>query len=101
VQNLIKIDSAVAALRMREKMGVRVGFLFTYPSVCLSIYLSIYPFLTMPTGHIFSVMILTLNCPNDVFLQPLVLFGCRDETAPHLGGQIPPPKKRKPFWGRE
>ena len=36
VQNLIKIDSAVAALRMREKTRFRVGFF------CLHIRLSIY-----------------------------------------------------------
>ena len=35
VQNLIKIDSAVAALRMREKTRFRVGFF------CLHIRLSI------------------------------------------------------------
>ena len=40
VQNLIKIDSAVAALRMREKTRFRVGF-FVYISVYLSIYLSV------------------------------------------------------------
>jgi len=38
VQNLIKIDSAVAALRMREKCGFAWVFLFTYPSIDLSIY---------------------------------------------------------------
>ena len=83
VQNLIKIDSAVAALRMREKTRFRVGFF-----VCLHIRLSIYPFFITPTGHIFSA-ILTLNSSYDVFLQPLVPFGGRDEIAPHLGGQIP------------
>jgi len=36
VQNLIKIDSAVAALRMREKTRFRVGF-FVYISVDPSI----------------------------------------------------------------
>jgi len=35
-QNLIKIDSAVAALRMREKTRFRVGF-FVYISVYLSV----------------------------------------------------------------
>ena len=34
VQNLVKIDSAVAALRMREKTRFRVGFfLLTYLSI--------------------------------------------------------------------
>jgi len=33
VPNMIKIDSAVAALRMREKTGFRVGFLLTYLSI--------------------------------------------------------------------
>ena len=90
VQNLIEIDSAVAALRMREKTRFRVGFfLFTYPSI--------YPFFITPTGHIFSA-ILTLDGSYDVFLQPLVPFGGRDETAPHLGGQIP---QKPPFWGPE
>ena len=38
VQNLIKIDSAVATLRMREKNAVLRGFfLFTYPSIYLSV----------------------------------------------------------------
>ena len=73
MQNLIKIDSAVAALRMREKTRFRVGFLFTYPSI--------YPFFITPTGHIFSA-ILTLNGSYDVFLQPLVPFGGRDDIAP-------------------
>jgi len=63
----------------------------------LHIRLSIYPFFITPTGHIFSA-ILTLNDSNDVFLQPLVPFGGRDEIAPHLGGQIPP---KPPFWERE
>ena len=67
--NLIKIDSAVAALRMREKTRFRVGF-FVY----ISVYPSIYPFFITPTGHIFSA-ILTLTGSNDVFLQPLVRFG--------------------------
>ena len=40
VQNLIKIDSAVAALRMREKTRFRVGFFCLH--IRLSIYLSIY-----------------------------------------------------------
>ena len=79
VQNLVKIDLAVAALRMHEKMRFRVGFF---------VYISVYPFFATPTGHIFSA-ILTLNGSYDVFLQPLVPFGGRDEIAPHLGGQIP------------
>jgi len=33
VPNLIKIDSAVAALRMREKTRYRMGFLLTYLSI--------------------------------------------------------------------
>ena len=55
VQNLTKIDLAVAALRMREKTRFRVGFF---------VYISVYPFFATPTGHIFSA-ILTLNgtCP--------------------------------------
>ena len=52
------------------------------------VYISVYPVFATPTGHIFSA-ILTLNGSHDVFLQPLVPFGGLDETAPHLGGQIP------------
>ena len=90
MQNLIKIDSEVAAVRMREKTRFRVGFfLFTYPSIRRSVY----PFFATPTGHIFSA-ILTLNGSYDVFLQPLVPFGGRDEMAPHLGVQIP---QKNPF----
>jgi len=68
VPNLIKIDSAVAALRMREKTRCRLGFLLTY--------LSIYPFFATPPGRIFSA-ILTLDDSYDVFPQPLVPFGGR------------------------
>jgi len=92
VQNLIKIDSAVAALCIREKTGFCVVFFCLHPSVylsiclsvCMSVCLSVYPFFATPTGHIFSA-ILTLTGSNDVFLQPLVPFGGRDEIAPHLG----------------
>ena len=70
VQNLIKIDSAVAAVRMREKRGFAWGFLFTYPSIRRSVY----PFFATSTGHIFSAL-LTLNGSYDVFLHPLVPFG--------------------------
>jgi len=58
VQNLIKIDSAVAAcaVRMPEK---KRGFTWVF-FVSISIYLSIYLFFTTPTGHIFSA-ILTLS----------------------------------------
>ena len=80
VPNLIKIDSAVAALRMREKTRYRMGFFF--------VSISIYPFFATPTGRIFSV-ILTLDGSYDVFPQPLVPFGGRVNIAPHLGGQIP------------
>ena len=59
--------------------------------------LHIDPLFATPTGHIFSA-VLTLNGSYDVFLQPLVPFGGRDEIAPHLGGQIP---QKNPFWGRE
>ena len=83
MQNLVKIDLAVAALRMREKTRFPVGFF------CLHIRRSVYPFFSTPTGHIFSA-ILTLNGSYDVFLQPLVPFGGRDEIAPHLGGSNPP-----------
>ena len=90
MQNLIKIDLAVGALRMREKTRYRVGFfLFTYRSV--------YPFFATPTGRIFSA-ILTPDGSYDVFPQPLVPFGGRVNIAPHLGGQIP---QKNPFWGRE
>jgi len=37
--------------------------------------------------------ILKLNGSNDVFLEPLLPLGGRDEIAPHLGGQIPPKTK--------
>jgi len=43
VPNLIKIDSAVAVLRMREKNWFGRGFLLTYKT---------YPFFATPTGHI-------------------------------------------------
>ena len=81
VQNLIKIDSAVAALRMREKRGFAWVF-------CLHIRLSIYPYFTTPTGHIFSAT-LTFNGSYEVFLQPLVPFRGHDEIAPHLGVKSP------------
>jgi len=38
VPNLIKIGSAVAAVRMREKTRYRVGFLLTYLSVLRHAY---------------------------------------------------------------
>jgi len=79
VQNWIKIDSAVAALRTHEKTQFRVGFF---------VYISVYPFFATPTGHIFSA-ILTLNGSYDVLLQPLVPFGGRDEIAQHLGVKFP------------
>ena len=87
MQNLIKIDSAVAALRMREKTRFRVGFF-------LLTYLSIYPFFATPTGRIFSA-ILTLNGSYDVFLQPLVPFGGRVNIAPIYGVKSP----KKPILG--
>jgi len=95
VQNLIKLSSAIAALRMREITGFCVGFFCLH--IRLSIDRSIYLIFTKPTGHIFSA-ILTLNSSYDVFLQPLVPFEGRDEMAPHLGGQIP---QKPTFWGRE
>ena len=79
MQNLVKIDLAVAALRMREKTRFRVGFFCLH--IRLSVDRSVYPFFATPTGHIFSA-ILTLNGSYDVFLQPLVPFGGRDEIAP-------------------
>jgi len=66
VPNLIKIDSAVAALRMREKTRYRVVFFI--------IKISIYPSFATPTGRIFSA-ILTLDGSYDVFSQPLLPFG--------------------------
>ena len=87
VPNLIKIDSAIAALRMREKTQYRVGFF---------VNISIYPFCATPTGCIFSAIFM-LNGSYDMFLQPLVPFGGRINIAPHLGGQIP----QNPFWWRE
>jgi len=83
VQNLIKIDSAVAAVRVREKNAVSAWVFF-----CLHIRRSVYLFFATPTGRIFSA-ILTLNGSYDVFLQPLVPFGGRDEIAPHLGIKSP------------
>jgi len=65
VPNLIKIDSVVTALCMREKTRFHVVFF---------VYISVYPFFITPTGHIFS-SILALNSSNDAFLQPLVPFG--------------------------
>jgi len=81
VQNLIKIDSAVPLCACVKKRG----FAWVY----FLVNISIYPFFATPTGDIFSA-ILTFNGSYDVFLQPLVPFGGRDEIAPHLGGQIPP-----------
>ena len=46
VQNLFEIDSAVAALRMREKRAFACVFLFTY--------LSVYPFFATPTAYILA-----------------------------------------------
>ena len=57
MQNLIKIDSAGAALCMREKRRFRMGFFCLHIHlICLSVYLPIYPFFTTPTGHIFSAI---------------------------------------------
>jgi len=91
VQNLIKIHSAVAALRMREKRRFRVGFF------CLHIRLSIYPSVLHYAYRPHFSAILTLNGSYDVFLQPLVPFGGHDEIAPILGSN--PPKKT--ILGRE
>jgi len=46
VPNLIKIDSAFAALPMREKTGLSMGFFN------ISIERSVYPFFATPTDHI-------------------------------------------------
>jgi len=92
VPNLSKIDSAVAALRMREKHHFAWVFLLTYLSIDRSIRLSV-------LRHAYRShfrAILTLNGSNDVFLQPVVPFGGRDQIAPNLGGQILP---KPPFWG--
>ena len=89
VPNLIKIDSAVAALRMREKHDIAWGFFVKINPF--------YPFFATPTGRIFSAIV-TLNGPYDVFLQPFVPFGGCVNIVPHLGGQIP---QKPPFWGRE
>ena len=70
------------------------GFVWVF-FVYISVDRSVYPFFATPTGHILSA-ILTLNGSYDVFLQPLVPFGGRDEMAPHLGGQIP---QNPHFWG--
>ena len=81
VQNLVRIDSAVTDLRMREKNTFCVDFLFTYLSIYLSVYLSVYPFfLRGYTGHSF-VAILTLNNSNDVISQPWVPFGGHTNIA--------------------
>ena len=77
--NLIKIDSAVAALGMREKNDIAWGFLFTYLSVLRHAY----------RPH-FSA-ILTLNGSYDVFLQPLASFGVHDEIAQFSGSNPPYP----------
>ena len=45
VQNLVRIDSAVTDLRMREKTRFVWIFLLTYLSIYLSIYLFLCPFL--------------------------------------------------------
>ena len=75
VQNLVEIDSALMNLRMREKSVFVWIFLWTYINISMypSIYLSIL-FFVGATGHIFGT-ILTYNGSNDVFSQPLVLFG--------------------------
>jgi len=90
---MIKIDSAVAALRSAhawKKTSLGVGFLWTYLSVLRHAY----------TAHILKT-ILTLSGSYEVFLQPLVSFGGRDEIAPTLGVISLPPQKKAPFWGRE
>jgi len=82
VPNLMKIDSAIAALRMREKTRCRVGFF------CLHIYLSINPFFNVPTGYIFSA-ILMLNGSYDMFLQPLMPFRVKMREPPFRGSNPP------------
>ena len=78
MQNLIKIDSAAAAVCMREKRGFAWGFFCLHidPSIRLSVLRHAY-------RPLFSV-ILTLNGSYDVFLQPLVPFGGRDEIEPPI-----------------
>jgi len=49
VQTLVKIDLAIAVLRMHEKCSF-VSVFFVY----ISVYRSIYPFFTTPTGHILA-----------------------------------------------
>jgi len=79
VQNLVRIDSAVTDLRMREKTRFVWIFLLTYLSIYLSVYLSV-RFFVGATGHSFGP-ILTLNGSNDVVSQPLVPFGGHINTA--------------------
>jgi len=86
VPTLIKIDSAVASLYVREKTRLRVVFLFTY-LLYLRIYISVLRHAYRP--H-FSV-ILTLNGSYDVFLQPLASFGVHDEIAQFSGSNPPYP----------
>jgi len=71
VQNLVRIDSAVTDLRMREKTRF-VWIFFINISVYLSIYLSV-RFFVGATGHSFGP-VLTVNGSNDVISQPLVPF---------------------------
>jgi len=93
VENLIKIDSAFAALRMCEKVknGFGRGFLLTYLPGIYYIYRSV----LRHTYRSHFRAILTLSGSNDVFLQPLVILGGRDEIPPHLRGQI----SKKHFGG--
>ena len=80
--NVIKIDSAVAALRVCEKSGFGRGF---FVSIDRSIRLSV-------LRHAYRShfrAILTPSGSSDVFRQPVVPFGGRGEIAPHLGVKSP------------
>jgi len=79
VQNLVRIDSTVTDLRMREKTRF-CGHFFINVSICLCIYLSV-RFFVAATGHSFGA-IFTLNGSNDVISQPLVPFGGHINIAP-------------------
>jgi len=72
VPNLIKIDSAVVALRMREKHDIAWVFLLTLSRPT-------YLFFATPTGRIFSA---TLNGSYDMLLQPLVPVWGRVKITP-------------------
>jgi len=67
-KNLVRIDSIVTDLRMREKNTFFCGFFINIIYLSVSVH-----FFIASTGHSVGA-ILTLNGSNNVFSQPLVPF---------------------------